>query len=353
MMLSKLRNKIDAIDERILGFLNQRARVTLTIGKIKAKHKSSTYVPNREKQIYDHISGINKGPLSNNALNAIYREIMSGALSLEKSIKIAYLGPPATFTHLAALKKFGSSLNYYPCNSITEIFTEVERDRADYGVVPIENSIEGAINHTLDMFIDSDLVICSEISLEISHNLMGRCPITKIRRVYPTPQVFGQCRMWLESNLPSVELTEVSSTTKAAEIAAEQKNSAAIASSLAAKCYGLNILAESIEDSSHNITRFLVIGKVQSAATKKDKTSIMFSVKDAPGALHDVLVPFKKNGINMTKIESRPSKKKAWEYYFFVDLEGHAGSPKVKKALMQLGAQTDVFKILGSYPAYI
>lgn len=351
-MLSKLRKKIDNIDEEILGLLNERANVTLAIGKVKAKNKASVYVPNRERQIYEHISRINKGPLTDNSLNAIYREIMSASLALEKPIKVAYLGPPATFTHLAALKKFGSSLKYYPANSITEIFTEVEADRADYGVVPIENSIEGAVNHTLDMFIESGLVICSEISLEISHNLMARCLMSRIKRVYSNPQVFGQCRLWLESNLAKAKLIEVSSTTKAAEIAAKESNSAAIASSLAAECYGLKILAASIEDSAHNITRFLVIGKVQAAPTKKDKTSIMFSIKDKVGALHDMLVPFKKNGINLTKIESRPSKKRPWEYYFFVDLQGHSHDTKIKKALAQLKRQSNIFKILGSYPAY-
>lgn len=358
MILSKLRKKIDSLDEKILQLLNERADIGLTIGKIKARQKASPYVPNRERQIYDHVLKANKGPLSSEAVNAIYREIMSGSLVLEKPIKIAYLGPQMTFTHLAALKKFGSSLNYYSCNSISEIFNEVESGRAEYGVVPIENSIEGAVNHTLDMFMESDLVICSEISLEISQNLMAKClprdrgPMNRIKKVYSKAEVFGQCRLWLESNLPGVELVEVSSTARAAQQASSEKNAAAIGSSLAADCYGLKILAESIEDSSHNITRFLVIGKVQSAPTGKDKTSIMFSVKDKVGALHDMLVPFKKNGINLTKIESRPSKKKAWDYYFFVDLEGHAEDKKVKKALAQLKKQSAVLKVLGSYPVY-
>lgn len=355
MMLSKLRKQIDNIDKKVLDLLNNRAQLSLSIGRIKDKTRSSAYVPNREKEVYEHIKSINRGPLSADTVNAIYREIMSGSLALERPVKISYLGPAATFTHLAAIKKFGSSVKYYPASSITEIFTEVEKGRADYGVVPIENSTEGAINHTLDMFMESDLVICSEILLEISHNLLGlhkikRTPI--IKRIYSNPQVFGQCRMWLESHLPKAELIEVSSTSKAAEIASKKPNSAAIASSLAAECYGLQILAPSIEDSSRNITRFLVIGKTESAPTKKDKTSIMFAVKDKPGVLHDVLAPFKKAGINMTKIESRPSKKKAWEYYFFVDIEGHARSPKISKALSHLKAHTNIFKILGSYPSY-
>jgi chorismate mutase/prephenate dehydratase len=352
MMLSRLRKKIDAVDARILDLLTDRARLTLLVGKVKQKNKTHIYAPDREKQIYEHILKVNKGPLSGDTLVAIYREIMSGSLALEKPIKIAYLGPPTTFTHLAALEKFGSSLNYYPANSITEIFTEVENGRAEYGVVPIENSIEGAVNHTLDMFMESDLVICSEVSLEISHNLMAKCPLKQVKRVYSKFEVFGQCRMWLESNLPAVELVEVSSTAKAAQQAAKVRDSAAIASSLAADCYGLKILAESIEDSSHNITRFLVIGKYQTPSTGRDKTSIMFSVKDRPGALHDMLVPFKKNRINLTKIESRPSKRKAWDYYFFVDLEGHANDAKVKRALEQLNRQSNILKVLGSYPAH-
>ena len=351
MMLSKLRKQIDSVDEKILDLLNSRAELSLSIGRIKDKAKSSAYVPNREKEVYEHVKSINKGPLSADTVNAIYREIMSGSLALERPVKISYLGPAATFTHLAAIKKFGSSVKYYPASSITEIFTEVEKGRADYGVVPIENSIEGAVNHTLDMFMDSDLVICSEISLEVVHNLMANCALNQIKQVYSKFEVFGQCRLWLESNLSKVELVEASSTSKAAEIAALQKNSAAIGSSLAAECYGLKVLAKSIEDSAYNITRFLVIGKTESAPTNKDKTSIMFAVKDKSGILHDVLVPFKKAGINMTKIESRPSKKKAWEYYFFVDIQGHAKSPKISKALNQLKAHTNIFKILGSYPS--
>ncbi len=320
------------------------------IGRLKVKSKKSVYSPERERVVYERIEKNNKGPLSNETLKSIYREVMSGSLALEKPIEIAYLGPPATFTHIAALKKFGSSVKYAPVNSITEVFAEVEHGRSDYGVVPIENSIEGAVNHTLDMFMESDLKICSEISLEISHNLLANCKINQIKKVYSNPQVFGQCRMWLEANLPKAELIEVSSTTKAAEIAVKERYSAAIASSLAADCYGLNILARSIEDSSHNVTRFLVIGRAESEPSRKDKTSIMFSVKDRVGALHDMLVPFKKYKINLTKIESRPSKKKAWEYYFFLDMVGHYKDKNVKKAIGELERGCAYLKVLGSYP---
>ena len=330
--------------------LNQRARLSLQIGRLKAKSKKSVYSPDREKVVYERIEKQNKGPISDETLKAVYREIMSGSLALEKPLKITYMGPPASFSNIAALKKFGSSVKYVPVNSITEVFAEVEHERADYGVVPIENSIEGAVNYTLDMFMESDLKICSEISLEISHNLLAKCKMNRIKKVYSNPQVFGQCRMWLESNLPRGELIEVSSTTKAAEIAVKEKYSAAIASLLAAECYGLNVAARSIEDSAHNVTRFLVIGKVESNPTGKDKTSIMFSLKDRIGALHDMLVPFKKYKINMTKIESRPSKKKPWEYYFFIDMIGHYQDKSVKKALGELRNVCTHVKVLGSYP---
>jgi chorismate mutase / prephenate dehydratase len=351
MDLKSLRNKIDSIDSRILGLLNKRARIILDIGKLKKKARGSIYVPEREKDVYDRLVARNKGPIANDSLKAIFREVMSSALKLEHPLKIAYLGPEFTFTHLASMKKFGSSVDYTGCETITDIFSEVEKGRADHGVVPIENSIDGAITHTLDMFIDSNLKVCSEVYLEIVHNLLSmESDKKKIKKIYSKAQVFGQCRLWLETNLPRVELVEVSSTAKAAEIAASQPGTACIASDLAAKKYGLKTLDRSIEDSVHNVTRFLVIGKAEARPTRKDKTSIMFSVKDRSGALHDMLLPFKRHGINMTKIESRPSKVRAWEYYFFVDLEGHYHVPKVAKALDELAKSSTYMKILGSYP---
>ena len=352
MDLKALRKTIDSVDSKILGLLNKRAKVILDIGKIKGKKKESVYVPDREKDVYKNILSKNKGPISNESLKAIYREVMSSALELEHPTVIAYLGPAFTFTHLASMKKFGSSVSYLSCETITDVFAEVEKERANYGVVPIENSIEGAVNHTLDMFIDSDLKICSEVFLEISHSLMSKeSSKGKIKKVYSKQEVFGQCRLWLESNLTGVELVEVSSTAKAAEIASKEKGSACIASEIAANKYGLKILYRSIEDSGHNVTRFLIIGKTYAKPTKGDKTSIMFFVKDKAGALHDMLVPFKKYRINMTKIESRPSKVRAWEYYFFVDLEGHVEDNKVKKALSELERASSYLKVLGSYPA--
>ncbi len=350
MELEKLRRKIDLLDRKIIQLLNSRAQLSNRIGRLKAKANKSAYSPDRERIVYEKIAAQNEGPLSRESLQAIYREIMSGCLALEKPLRISYMGPPASFSNIAALKKFGSSVRYLPVNTINDVFAEVEHGRADYGVVPIENSIEGAINYTLDMFMESDLKICSEISIEISHNLLAKCRMDKIKRLYSNPSVIGQCRMWLEANLPRVEVIEVTSTTKAAEMAVKEKGAAAIGSSLAAECYGLNMLARSIEDSPHNMTRFLVIGKVENRPTGKDKTSVMFAVKDRVGALHDMLVPFKKNRINLTKIESRPSKKRAWEYRFFVDMIGHQEDAGIKKALKQLGGVCTNLKILGSYP---
>jgi len=350
MKLQALRKKIDGIDKKIIRLLNMRAEVTLGVAKVKQKTGQSIYAPDREREVLRRIAALNKGPLAKGALEAIYREVMSSSLSLEKPLKIAYMGPQASFSHLAALKRFGSQVGYVSLDSISDVFLEVEREASDYGVVPIENSIEGAISYTLDMFMDSDLKICAQIILDVSHNLLANCPKLKIKRVYSNPQVFGQCRIWLEENLPNAEKIEVSSTTRAAQIAAKEKNSSCIASSLAAEVYKLKVLAAEIEDSPHNITRFLVIGRADAAKAGHDKTSIMFSIKDRVGALHDMLMPFKKAKINLTKIESRPSKKKAWDYYFFMDLEGHKDESAIKKALSQLERKCNFLKILGSYP---
>ena len=349
-MLKTLRKQIDGLDKKITQLLNQRAGITSKVASLKRKHGQSIYSPDREREVVRKVISMSKGPLGSSALEAIYREIMSSSLSLDKPLKIAYLGPEATFTHLAALKRFGSQVEYLACNIIRDVFLEVERGAADYGVVPIENSVEGVVSHTLDMFVDSDLQICAQVVLDISHNLLANTPRQKIRRVYSNPQVFGQCQIWLQKNMPLVELIEVSSTTRAAQLAAKEKNSACIASILAAKLYKLNVIARDIEDSPHNITRFLVIGKTDVPPTRHDRTSLLFSIKDKVGALHDMLLPFRKYRINLTKIESRPSKKKAWDYYFFVDLEGHRDDAQVKKAIRELENKCRFLKILGSYP---
>ncbi|MFA6349562.1 MAG: prephenate dehydratase [Candidatus Omnitrophota bacterium] len=350
MSLQNLRRRIDGIDKKIVSLLDARTNISLNIGRIKAKEGTSVYSSDRERQVLDRVKQVNKGPISNCALEAIYREIMSASLAAEKSLKVAYLGPEATFANLAAIKRFGSQVEYMPCDSISDVFLSVERESADYGVVPIENSIEGAVSYTMDLLAETDLKICAQVILNISHNLLANCPKNKIKKVYSNPMVFGQCKMWLQQNLPGVEMIEVSSTTRAAQIAAKDKFSAAIASLLAARVYKIKIIAKDIEDSPHNVTRFLVIAKYDVGPTGRDKTSIIFSIKDKVGALHAMLVPFKKNRINLTKIESRPSKRKAWDYYFFVDLEGHRQDSKVKKALGELEAQCRFIKILGSYP---
>ena len=349
--LNDLRKEIDRIDSRVMELINKRGRVSHDIGGIKKSRKQPIYSPDRESQIYSRIVKKNKGPLEDKSVKAIYREIMSACLSLELPVTVAFLGPELTFTHQAALKSFGSSLNYLSCDSIPDVFREVEKGNANYGVVPIENSTEGAVNHTLDMFVDSPLKVCSEVYCPVRHSLLcKRSNMKSIARIYSNPQVFGQCRMWLEKNLPRANLRDVSSTAKAAEIAAKHADSACIASELAAKKYQLKVLARSIEDMASNVTRFLIVGKQISGISGKDKTSLMFSVKDKPGVLHDMLSSFKKRGINLTKIESRPSKKKLWKYYFFLDMEGHCETPKVKKALEDLKKKCYFLKILGSYP---
>lgn len=348
--LKKLRQEIDCLDSKIVNALNRRSEITLKIRNVKKKLGKGIYSPEREREVINRLKRLNRGPLSASALETIYREIMSSALALEKPLRIAYLGPQATFTHLAAIKRFGSQLEYVVCDSINDVFTEVDKASADYGVVPIENSIEGAVTHTMDMLIDSDLKICSQVIMNISHNLLSNYRKEKITKIYSKSEVFSQCRLWLQENLPCVERIDVSSTSRAAQIAQREKNSACIASALAACIYKLKVIACDIEDSPNNVTRFLVLSRQDTPRTGQDKTSIVFSIKDRMGALHDMLVPFKRYKINLTKIESRPSKRKVWDYYFFVDLEGHIQDKKVARALKELESKARYLKILGSYP---
>jgi chorismate mutase/prephenate dehydratase len=349
MQLSKLRKKIDAIDDRILILLAQRAEKALEVNKLKDKSNLNTYVAQREEAIISRLKRLNNGLLSNDDVEMIFREIFSTCRALKTALKVAYLGPQGTFTHLAAIKKFGKKSKYLAVESINDVFDKVEKEEADYGVVPIENSIEGVVNYTLDMFFESSLKICSEITLNISHALLAKTG-RKIKRIYSNPQVFAQCRKWILSNLEEVELVPVSSTAKAALAVKKDRQGACIGNKVLARLYGLDIIASSIEDSLSNMTRFLVISKEDSGPSGKDKTSLLCSVKDRVGALHDMLFIFKKNKINLTKIESRPSKKKPWEYYFFIDFEGHRESDKVKRVLKGLLKQCIFIKILGSYP---
>jgi len=350
-MIEKIRKKIDAIDRGILKLLSERIELAKKIGRIKSANKQDIFVPEREKEIVATLKKINGGTISDESLTDIYREILNASRSAQKKIRVSYFGPEATFTHMAAIKIFGRSVEYIPVESIKDVFIEVEKGRADYGVVPIENSTEGVVNRTLDMFVDSDLKITSEMSLEIEHYLLSReNAINKIKKIYSHPQPIAQTRDWVEKHAKNAKVIEVASTSVAARLAQKEKNSAAIASVVASELYGLNVLAKNIEDFKNNFTRFLVISKKSPVRTGDDKTSIIFSVKDRVGVLHDVLVPFKKYKLNLTKIESRPTKRKAWEYIFFVDFLGHQEDKNVKKALAELKRSCTMLKVLGSYP---
>ncbi len=353
MDLSKLRQKIDVIDSALVALLNKRAHVSLEIGKAKVKTGKSVYSPERERQVIERVRSLNKGPMAPGAFEAIYREIMSSSLSLEKPLRIAYLGAEGSNSHSAAVKKFGSQLDYVGCSSIAEVFQRVEHADCDHGIVPIENSVEGTVTPTADLLVDSDLQVCAQLTLKISYAFLAKGASDKIRKVYSNPQVLAQCRNWLLVNLPPDRVKEISvaSTTDAAMAAAREKGAAALAPIECARIYGLKALKNNVQDIAHNSTRFFVIAREDARSTGKDRTSIVFSIKDRVGVLYAMLAPFAKSGINLTRIESRPIKKKAWDYYFFVDLEGHREDKKVQKALQQLEGMCKFLKILGSYPA--
>lgn len=350
MSLLEHRKAIDRLDQRIIELLNERARHAVEIGRIKHRLNQEIYAPHRERAVLQRVARLNKGPLPDESLRAIYREVMSSALSIEKPMAIAYLGPEATFTHQAALQRFGTSLRYVALKTIADVFSEVARRRADFGVVPIENSTEGVVTHTLDMFMDSDLKIVAQILLPIQQCLMSRSPRSRLCKLYIHPQSLAQCRNWLHKNFPNIEIIETSSNARSAELAAREKNAGAVAGLLAAEKYGLPVLEHNVQDNAENATRFLVLGRESPPPSGRDRTSIMFCIADKVGALHSALAPFRKYRINMTKIESRPSKRKAWEYFFFADLDGHASDPRLSKAITQLGEHCSFVKILGSYP---
>ncbi len=349
------RKEIDRLDDEILRLLNERSHRVITIGKAKRKADPSAllHTAGREAFVVERLVRQNTGPFPNEAIRPVYREIMSASLSLEGTQTVAYLGPQATFTHLAALVKFGESAQYVPASGIQEVFDEVERERAIYGVVPIENSTEGVVNHTLDMFIDSNLMIYGEIMQEVSHHLMSKSEqIEQVEKIYSHSHALAQCRNWLKTNMAGVPVVETPSTSRAAERCKEEPRAAAIASELAAHMYGLHVLKSRIEDNINNCTRFLVLCRHSSEPTGKDKTSVMLSVKDKAGALYDLLRPFASNGISMTKIESRPSRRKAWEYIFFVDFEGHQREDRIRRTIEELKSRCLFMKVLGSYPAH-
>jgi chorismate mutase/prephenate dehydratase len=344
------RKEIDKIDRGIISLLHKRAGNILGIADIKNRANNGIYDPAREALI---LKKLKKGKFPADGLKAVYNEIFSVSRAMQRPVTVAYLGPVASYSHVAAISRFGKMTGYSPVDSIKDVFFEVEKGNADYGCVPIENSTEGAVNYTYDTFADSDLSICSEILLEIKHNLLSNAKrLQDIKRVYVHPQTRGQCRGWLEENLPQAELVEVSSNSKSAMLAAKDKKSAGIAGWLAAEEYGVNILRPSIQDMRDNTTRFFVIGSQANKKTGDDKTTIMVSIKDRVGALYNLLKPFQACGVNLTNIESRPSGKKAWDYYFFVDFSGHMDDKKVKQALKDVEKNCGFVKILGSYPKF-
>jgi len=350
MNIPEHRKAIDKLDAQIVKLLNERTKHVLGIGEAKLKAGEEIYVPHRERAVLDRICRKNEGPITNESLRSIYREVMSSALSLEKTMTIAYFGPEATFTHQAALRKFGASLNYAAQKTIGDVFAEVARHRADYGVVPVENSTEGVVTHTLDMFVDSDLKVVAQIVMRVQQCLMSKGAKSDIQKLFVHPQSLAQCRAWIQNHLPHVEIIETSSNARSAELAAKTRHSAALGGALAAQRYGLDVLEADIQDNATNTTRFLVLGRQCSPATGHDRTSIMFSIPHQVGALHTSLGIFRRYRLNMTKIESRPSKRKAWEYFFFVDCDGHYDDTRVAKAIADLQNHCTFVKVLGSYP---
>jgi len=353
--LKAIRKKIDAVDEKIQALISERAQYAKQVAKTKQETGSSVfYRPEREAEVLQNVLGRNNGPVSDDEMARLFREIMSVCLALEAPLSVAYLGPEGTFTQQAALKHFGHSVNSLALGTIDEVFREVESGNAHFGVVPVENSSEGIISHTLDIFIRSDLKICGEVQLRVHHHLMSQQKeLSKIGKIVSHQQSLAQCREWIDANLPNVERIAVSSNAEAAKIATNEKNVGAIASESAAAIYSLNVLASNIEDEPDNTTRFFVVGNIDTVSTGNDKTSLLLSGKNKPGALHDLLSILAKRDINMTRIESRPSRQAAWEYVFFMDIQGHEKDDNVSQVLTELKSNASLFKLLGSYPVSV
>lgn len=351
--LQDIREQIDTADAEILALLNKRAALAAEVAEVKKATGGDTlfYRPEREAQVLQRISDLNAGPLSDEEVARLFREVMSACLALEMPMKVAYLGPEGTFTQAAALKHFGHSVCTVAVASIAEIFRDVDAGACDYGVVPIENSIEGVVNHTLDLLINSNLKICGEVDLRIHHYLMSKQEsLQNIETVYGHQQALAQCRSWLDEFLPGVERIAVSSNAAGAQKAQTETRAAAIGAEASAELYELNILSRNIEDEPDNTTRFLVLGKRDTPASGNDKTSILFSTANKPGALHDMLSCFAGNNISLTRIESRPSRAGLWDYVFFADFEGHVEDETVADTLNRLESSASVVKVLGSYP---
>jgi len=353
--LEAVRARIDAVDEQIQRLINERAKLAQLVGISKSRdgHTVDFYRPEREAQVLRRARERNRGPLRDEEVVRLFREIMSACLAQQEPLKVAYLGPEATFSQTAVLTHFGHSVRALPLGSIDEVFHEVESAAADFGVVPIENSTEGTVNHTLDRFSSSPLKICGEVELRIHHYLMGNMnALGRIVRVCSHPQSLAQCRGWLQEHMPTIELVPASSNGEAARRARDERGTAAIAGETAAEVYSLKILAAEIEDRADNTTRFLVLGRKILAASGQDRTTLLVSIADtdAPGALHRLLEPLARHRVSMTRIESRPSHRRKWDYIFFIDIEGHAEEPHVARALAALKRRASLFRVLGSYP---
>jgi chorismate mutase / prephenate dehydratase len=352
--LSAIRQEIDALDRELIALLNRRAAASVEVARIKRSGTVSTYVPSREQEVLNNVLEASHGPLTEAHVRAIWSEILSASRQLQRPLRVAYLGPQGTYTHraaeAAARVRFGSFVDYVPLRTVEEVFGAAERGNADYGVVPVENSVEGSVGQTLDLFIDSPLKICAEILLRITHHLVGQGPLEAVRKVYSHPQALAQCRRWLTTNLPGAELVESSSTSAAVRTAAESPEIAAIGSEEAAVRYGVPVLARAVQDQAHNTTRFLLIGQRIGRPSGRDKSSILFSVRDRVGALHDVLAVFARRGINLTRIESRPSRRQPWEYVFFVDFTGHPEESNAAAALEEMQEACTTVKVLGAWP---
>ena len=353
--LAAVRGRIDLVDRQIQRLLNERAHLAQRVGLTKSRDGGSAefYRPEREAQVLRAVRERNRGPLRDEEVVRLFREIMSACLAQQEPLKVAYLGPEATFSQTAVLTHFGHSVRALPLGSIDEVFHEVESGAADFGVVPIENSTEGTVNHTLDRFLASPLKICGEVELRIHHHLMGNMnALGRIVRICSHPQSLAQCRLWLQEHLPEIELIAVSSNGEAARRARDERGTAAIAGQTAAEVYGLKVLAGQIEDRADNTTRFLVLGRKLLAPSGQDRSTLLVSVghTDSPGALYRLLEPLARHRVSMTRIESRPSRRRKWDYVFFIDIDGHAEEPHVARALASLKRRASLFRLLGSYP---